>query len=65
MIKKQQPLAKYTHGRNHILNLANSFACKNQSVKRLMGNLTSVCFFFENLQSDKGFLNILNITKMS
>ena len=65
VIKKQQPLAKYTHGRNHILNLANSFACKNQSVKRLMDNLTSVCFFFEYLQSDKGFLNILNITKMS
>ena len=38
VIKKQQPLAKYTHGRNHILNLANSFACKNQSVKRLMDN---------------------------
>ena len=66
VIKKQQPLAKYPRFRNHILNLAISFAGKNQSVKRFMGNLTSVCFFFENLQSNKSFLNIsLNITKMS
>ena len=66
VIKKQQPLAKYTHCRNHILNLAISFAYKNKSVKRFMDNLTSVCFFYENLQSDKSFLNILlNIAKIS
>ena len=66
VIKKQQPLAKYTHGRNHILNLAISFANKNRSLKKFMDNLTSVCFFYEYLQSDKSFLNILlNIAKMS
>ena len=31
VIKKKQPLAKYTHCRNHILNLAISYAYKNQS----------------------------------
>ena len=50
VIKKQQLLAKYTHCRNLILNLAISFAYKNQSVKKFMDNLTSVCFSFENLQ---------------
>ena len=66
VIKKQQLFAKYIHCRDHILNLPFSFAYKNQSVKRFMDDLTSVCFSFDNLQSDKSFLNILlNITKMS
>ena len=33
VIKKGQPLAEYTEYRNHILNLATSYACKNQSIK--------------------------------
>ena len=49
IIKKEQPLAEYAHHRNHILNLAISYACKNQSIKKFMDNLTSVCKFFENL----------------
>ena len=48
VINKQQPLAEYTHCKNHILNLAISFACKNQSIKNFIDNLTLVCFFFEN-----------------
>ena len=49
LIKKEKPLAEYAHCRNHILNLAISYACKNQSTKKFMDNLTSVCKFFENL----------------
>ena len=48
VIKKEQPLAEYTHCRNHLLNLAISYACENQSIKKIMDNLTSVCTFFEN-----------------
>ena len=49
LIKKEKTLAEYAHCRNHILNLAISYACKNQSIKKFMDNLTSVCKFFENL----------------
>ena len=49
VIKKEQPLAEYTHCRNHILNLVISYACKNQSIKKFINNLTSVCNFFKNL----------------
>ena len=48
VIRKEQPLPEYTHCRNHKLNLAISYACKNQSMKKFMDNLTSVCNFFEN-----------------
>ena len=48
VLKKEQPLAEYTHSRNHILNLAICFACKNQSIRKFMDNLTNLCFFFEN-----------------
>ena len=34
-------LAEYTHCRNHILNLAIIYACKNQSIKKVMDNLTA------------------------
>ena len=37
VIKKEQPLAEYTHCRNYILNLAISYACKNQSIKKIYG----------------------------
>ena len=43
VIKKEQPLAEYAHYRNHIFNVAVSYACKNQSIKKIMDNLTSVC----------------------
>ena len=49
VIRKEQPLAEYTHCRNHILNLAISCTCKNQSIKKILDNLTSFCIFFENL----------------
>ena len=48
LIKKKQLLAEYTHCRNRILNLAISYACKNQPIKKFVDNLTSVCIFFEN-----------------
>ena len=48
VIKKQQPLAKYTHCRNHLRNLTISFAFKNQSIKKFMAYLISIYFFFEN-----------------
>ena len=35
VVKKEQPLAEYTHCRNHILNLAISYACKNESIKKI------------------------------
>ena len=47
-IKMEQHLAEYTHCRNRTLNLAFSYACKNQSTKKIMDDLTSVCNFFEN-----------------
>ena len=48
VIKKAQPLAEYTQSRNHTLNLAISYACKNQFIKTFVDNLTLVCNFFEN-----------------
>ena len=33
VIKKEQPLVEYTHCRNHLLDLAISYACKNQFIK--------------------------------
>ena len=48
LIKKQQPLAEYTHCRSHGINLAISFTCKNKSVQTSMDNLTTVCYFFDN-----------------
>ena len=50
-----------------IFNLAISFACKNQSIKKFMDNLTSVCFLLENSpKRQKNILNIVsNITKMN
>ena len=45
-IKKQQPLAGYTHCRGHAINHAITFACKNKSVQTFMDNLTTVCYFF-------------------
>ena len=35
VLKKEQPYAENTHCRNHILNLAICFACKNQSIRKL------------------------------
>ena len=48
VIKKEQPVAEYTRCRNHILNLAISYPCKNQSIKKIMDNLTSIYNCFEN-----------------
>ena len=46
--KNEQSLSKYTHYWSHILNLAISFACKNQSIQKFIHNLTSVSCFFED-----------------
>ena len=39
--KKEQPLVECTHCQNHILTLAISYACKNQSIKNFLDNSTS------------------------
>ena len=59
VIEKEQPLAEYSHCRNHILNLAISYTCKNQSIKKFLDNLTSVCIFLKIRQNGKNILNAL------
>ena len=61
VLKKDQPLAEYTDCRNHILNSDICFTCKNQSVRKFMDNLTTLCFFFENLP--KGQRYFVNFTE--
>ena len=56
IIKREQPLAEYTHCRNHVLNLAISYVCKIQSIKKFMDNLTSVGNFFENSPKRQKYL---------
>ena len=48
VIKNEQPLADWVHCRNHCINLAIAFACKNASVTNFMDSLTSVCYYFAN-----------------
>ena len=48
VIKNKQPLADWVHCRNHCINLAIAFACKNTSVTNFMDSLTSVCYYFAN-----------------
>ena len=48
VIKNEQPLADWVHCRNHCINLAIAFACKNTSVTNFMDSLTSVCYYFAN-----------------
>ena len=48
VIKNDQPLAYWVHCRNHCINLAIAFACKNTSVTNFMDSLTSVCCYFSN-----------------
>ena len=50
VIKNEQPLADWVHCRNHRINLAIAFACKNTSVTNFMDSLTSVCYYFANFQ---------------
>ena len=57
--KKQQPLAEYTHCRSHVINLAISFACKNKSIQKFMDDLTTVCYFFDNLPKRQQFFELL------
>ena len=58
-IKKQQPLAEYTHCRSHAINLAISFACKNKSIQKFMDDLTTVCYFFNNSPKRKQYFELL------
>ena len=48
VIKNEQPLADWVHCRNHCINLAIAFACKNTSVTHFMDSLTSACYYFAN-----------------
>ena len=48
VLKKEKQLAEYTHCRNYMLNLAICFACKTQSIRKFMDNLTTLCFLYEN-----------------
>ena len=48
LIKNKQPLADWVHCRNHCINLAIAFACKNTSVTNFMDSSTSVCCYFAN-----------------
>ena len=56
VLKKEPPLAEYTHCKNHILSLAIRFACENQSIRKCMDNLTTLCFFFENSPKRQSYL---------
>ena len=58
-IKKQQPLAEYTHFHSHAINLAISFPCKNKSIQKFMDNLTIVCYFFENSPKRQQYFELL------
>ena len=56
VLKKEPPLAEYTHCKNHILSLDICFACENQSFRKCMDNLTTLCFFFENSPKRQSYL---------
>ena len=47
-IKKQNPLAEYTHCRSHAFNLTINFAYRNKLFQKFMDNLTTVCYFSDN-----------------
>ena len=46
VIKGQQPMGDSIHCRNHCINPAIAFACKNDTVSKFMDDLTSVCYLF-------------------
>ena len=48
VIKNEQSLAEWVHCRNHCINLAIAFACKNTSVTNFIDRLTSLCYYFVN-----------------
>ena len=48
VIKGPQPMANSIHWRNHLINLAIAFECKNETVSKFMDDLTSVFYFFSN-----------------
>ena len=48
VIENKLPLSDWVHCRNHCINLAIAFACKNTSVTNFMDSLTSVCYYFGN-----------------
>ena len=55
-IKKQQPLAEYTHCRTHAINLTISFSGKNKSIQKFTDNLTTVSYFFDNSSKEAPML---------
>ena len=44
VIKGQQPMADSIHWRNHCINRAIAFSCKNNTVSKFMDDLTSVSY---------------------
>ena len=58
-IKKQQPLAEYTHCCSHTINLAISFGFKNKTIQTFMDNLTLVCYFFDNSPKRQQYFELL------
>ena len=48
IVKEQQPKAPYVHCRGHCINLSIACSCKNEVVRALMDDISSVCYFFAN-----------------
>ena len=44
VIKGQQPMADSIHCKNHCINRAIAFACKNDTVSKFMDDVTSVSY---------------------
>ena len=47
--EKKQRLAEFVHCMSHYLNLGTIFAFKSDIVSKFIYDLTSLCYFFENL----------------
>ena len=64
VIKGQQPMADSIHGISHYINLAITFACKNETVSKFMDDLTLVFYFFSNSHKSQNHQNhVIGFTK--
>ena len=48
VIKEHKAKAEYTHCRNHVINLAVAYACKNRIFQNMMDTITSTSDFYRN-----------------
>ena len=48
VIKEHETKAEYTHCRNHVINLAVAYACKNRIFQNMMDTITSTSDFYRN-----------------